>query len=143
MTAAGGGRSTQSRKLTVVSLAAEAGLRRNKLTHKHTGLKDVFARTGGRTTTAPAVLEGTEARDTVALALAAYDDHLHAVYPAADSEELMHTRYDGGGWSTPETVEGHPCTTTPALMTLRQGPGAPDDGLLLAHRGPGQPRFTN
>ncbi|MET9513114.1 hypothetical protein ABZX62_32485 [Streptomyces flavidovirens] len=29
-------------KLTVVSLATEAGLRRNKLTHKHTGLKDVF-----------------------------------------------------------------------------------------------------
>ncbi|MEU6346219.1 hypothetical protein ABZ883_35310 [Streptomyces sp. NPDC046977] len=29
-------------KLTVVSLAAEAGLRRNKLTHKHTGLKDLF-----------------------------------------------------------------------------------------------------
>ena len=29
-------------KLTVKSLAAEAGLRRNKLTHKHTGLKDLF-----------------------------------------------------------------------------------------------------
>lgn len=29
-------------KLTIVSLAAEAGLRRNKLTHKHTGLKDPF-----------------------------------------------------------------------------------------------------
>ncbi|MFF3342955.1 hypothetical protein [Streptomyces flavidovirens] len=29
-------------KLTVVSLATEAGLRRNKLTHKHTGLKDLF-----------------------------------------------------------------------------------------------------
>ncbi|MCX4760024.1 hypothetical protein OG562_03255 [Streptomyces sp. NBC_01275] len=29
-------------KLTVVSLAAEAGLRRNKLTHKHIGLKDLF-----------------------------------------------------------------------------------------------------
>ncbi|MEU8952031.1 hypothetical protein [Streptomyces sp. NPDC048489] len=29
-------------KLTVVSLAAEAKLRRNKLTHKHTGLKDLF-----------------------------------------------------------------------------------------------------
>lgn len=29
-------------KLTMVSLAAEAGLRRNKLTHKHTGLKDLF-----------------------------------------------------------------------------------------------------
>ncbi|MET8249512.1 hypothetical protein ABZV31_37200 [Streptomyces sp. NPDC005202] len=29
-------------KLTIVSLAAEAGLRRNKLTHKHTGLKDLF-----------------------------------------------------------------------------------------------------
>ncbi|MFC9005641.1 hypothetical protein [Streptomyces microflavus] len=29
-------------KLTVVSLAAEARLRRNKLTHKHTGLKDLF-----------------------------------------------------------------------------------------------------
>ncbi|MFD7972767.1 hypothetical protein [Streptomyces clavifer] len=29
-------------KLTVVSLAAEAGLRRNKLTHKHTGLKNLF-----------------------------------------------------------------------------------------------------
>ncbi|MFB8290199.1 hypothetical protein [Kitasatospora purpeofusca] len=29
-------------KLTIVALAAEAGLRRNKLTHKHTGLKDLF-----------------------------------------------------------------------------------------------------
>jgi hypothetical protein len=29
-------------KLTIVSLAKEAGLRRNKLTHKHTGLKDLF-----------------------------------------------------------------------------------------------------
>ncbi|MFI1729314.1 hypothetical protein ACH40E_08790 [Streptomyces acidicola] len=29
-------------KLTIVSLAAEAGLLRNKLTHKHTGLKDLF-----------------------------------------------------------------------------------------------------
>lgn len=33
-------------KLTIVSLAAEAGLRRNKLTHKHTGLKDPFLRPG-------------------------------------------------------------------------------------------------
>lgn len=29
-------------KLTIVSLATEAGMRRNKLTHKHTGLKDLF-----------------------------------------------------------------------------------------------------
>ncbi|MFM9540057.1 hypothetical protein [Streptomyces turgidiscabies] len=29
-------------KLTVVLLVAEAGLRRNKLTRKHTGLKDLF-----------------------------------------------------------------------------------------------------
>ncbi|MFD3622720.1 hypothetical protein ACFWWT_47950 [Streptomyces sp. NPDC058676] len=29
-------------QLTIVSLAVEAGLRRNKLTHKHTGLKDLF-----------------------------------------------------------------------------------------------------
>jgi uncharacterized protein YceH (UPF0502 family) len=29
-------------KLTIKSLADEAGLRRNKLTHKHTGLKDLF-----------------------------------------------------------------------------------------------------
>ncbi|MDO0930426.1 hypothetical protein QQY66_01445 [Streptomyces sp. DG2A-72] len=29
-------------KLTIKSLAAEAGLRRNKLTHKHTGLRDLF-----------------------------------------------------------------------------------------------------
>ncbi|MFE0759600.1 hypothetical protein [Streptomyces smyrnaeus] len=29
-------------KLTIVSLAVEAGLRRNELTHKHTGLKDLF-----------------------------------------------------------------------------------------------------
>ncbi|MFE7837052.1 hypothetical protein ACFU53_13695 [Streptomyces sp. NPDC057474] len=29
-------------KLTIKSLAAEAGLRHNKLTHKHTGLKDLF-----------------------------------------------------------------------------------------------------
>jgi hypothetical protein len=29
-------------KLTIKSLAEEAGLRRNKLTHKHTGLKDLF-----------------------------------------------------------------------------------------------------
>jgi len=29
-------------KLTIVSLAVEVGLRRNKLTHKHTGRKDLF-----------------------------------------------------------------------------------------------------
>ncbi|MGW6508919.1 hypothetical protein ACWGCP_15405 [Streptomyces niveus] len=29
-------------KLTIKSLATEANLRRNKLTHKHTGLKDLF-----------------------------------------------------------------------------------------------------
>ncbi|MFJ8313487.1 MULTISPECIES: hypothetical protein [unclassified Streptomyces] len=29
-------------KLTIKSLAIEAGLRRNKLTHKHTGLKELF-----------------------------------------------------------------------------------------------------
>ena len=29
-------------KLTIKALAEEAGLRRNKLTHKHTGLKDLF-----------------------------------------------------------------------------------------------------
>lgn len=29
-------------KLTIKTLAQEAGLRRNKLTHKHTGLKDLF-----------------------------------------------------------------------------------------------------
>jgi hypothetical protein len=29
-------------QLTIKSLAHEAGLRRNKLTHKHTGLKDLF-----------------------------------------------------------------------------------------------------
>ncbi len=29
-------------QLTIVSLATEAGLRRNKLTHKYTGLKDLF-----------------------------------------------------------------------------------------------------
>ncbi|MGH3224763.1 MAG: hypothetical protein ACRDPY_39810, partial [Streptosporangiaceae bacterium] len=29
-------------KLTIKSLAEEAGLRRNKLTHKHAGLKDLF-----------------------------------------------------------------------------------------------------
>ena len=29
-------------QLTIKSLAQEAGLRRNKLTHKHTGLKDLF-----------------------------------------------------------------------------------------------------
>jgi hypothetical protein len=28
--------------LTIVALAAEVGLRRNKLTHKHTDLKDLF-----------------------------------------------------------------------------------------------------
>lgn len=28
--------------LTIVALAAEAGLKRNKLTHKHTDLKDLF-----------------------------------------------------------------------------------------------------
>lgn len=33
---------TSDGKLTVVFLAVEAGLRRNKLTHKHTGLKDLF-----------------------------------------------------------------------------------------------------
>ena len=31
-----------SGELTIVALAKEAGLRRNKLTHKHTDLKDLF-----------------------------------------------------------------------------------------------------
>jgi chromosome segregation ATPase len=31
-----------SGELTIVALAEEAGLRRNKLTHKHTDLKDLF-----------------------------------------------------------------------------------------------------
>lgn len=35
-------------KLTIKSLAAEAGLRRNKLTHKHTGLRDLFLPWSGR-----------------------------------------------------------------------------------------------
>src|SRR3954471_20216230 len=43
-------------KLTVVSLATEAGLRRNKLTHKHTGLKDLFYALGKARTPVPDVL---------------------------------------------------------------------------------------
>ncbi|WP_185836659.1 hypothetical protein [Streptomyces sp. WAC 06783] len=43
-------------KLTIVSLATEAGLRRNKLTHKHTGLKDLFYALGKARIPAPEAL---------------------------------------------------------------------------------------
>ncbi|GAA2568982.1 MULTISPECIES: hypothetical protein [Streptomyces] len=50
-------------KLTVVSLAAEAGLRRNKLTYKHTGLKDLFyALVKARTPVPEALPDSTRAR---------------------------------------------------------------------------------
>ncbi|MCX5097646.1 hypothetical protein OOK36_55420 [Streptomyces sp. NBC_00365] len=50
-------------KLTVVSLATEAGLRRNKLTHKHTGLKDLFYALVKARTLVPEVLpDSTRAR---------------------------------------------------------------------------------
>ncbi|MFD7606160.1 hypothetical protein ACFWAN_37890 [Streptomyces mirabilis] len=50
-------------KLTIVSLAAEAGLRRNKLTHKHTGLKDLFyALVRGRAPLPETVPESARAR---------------------------------------------------------------------------------
>jgi hypothetical protein len=50
-------------KLTVVFLATEAGLRRNKLTHKHTGLKDLFyALVKARTTVPEAPPDSARAR---------------------------------------------------------------------------------
>ncbi|MFD7668125.1 hypothetical protein [Streptomyces sp. NPDC059788] len=52
-------------KLTVVSLATEAGLRRNKLTHKHTGLKDLFyALVKARTSLFEALHDSARARAT-------------------------------------------------------------------------------
>jgi chromosome segregation ATPase len=44
-------------KLTIKSLAAEAGLLRNKLTHKHTGLKDLFNALARAQNTRPAIVE--------------------------------------------------------------------------------------
>jgi chromosome segregation ATPase len=44
-------------KLTIKSLAAEAGLLRNKLTHKHTGLKDLFNALAKAQNTRPAIVE--------------------------------------------------------------------------------------
>jgi hypothetical protein len=46
-------------KLTIVSLATEAGLRRNKLTHKHTGLKDLFYALVKARTPVPEALPGS------------------------------------------------------------------------------------
>ncbi|MFI1312449.1 hypothetical protein ACH4TS_20245 [Streptomyces albidoflavus] len=43
-------------RLPVVSLATEAGLRRDKLTHKHTGLKDLFYALVKARTSVPDVL---------------------------------------------------------------------------------------
>ncbi|WP_410628207.1 hypothetical protein [Amycolatopsis sp. cmx-8-4] len=44
-------------KLTIKSLAAEAGLLRNKLTHKHTGLKDLFNALVKAQNARPAIVE--------------------------------------------------------------------------------------
>ncbi|MDO0929017.1 hypothetical protein QQY24_27755 [Streptomyces sp. TG1A-8] len=49
--------------LTVVSLATEAGPRRNKLTHKHTGIKDLFyALVKARTPVSEALPDSARAR---------------------------------------------------------------------------------
>ncbi len=58
-------------KLTVKSLAVEADLRRNKLTHKHTGLKDLFYALVKTQDTQPAIAvdlrsENDQLRKTVA-----------------------------------------------------------------------------
>jgi hypothetical protein len=58
-------------KLTIKSLAQEAGLRRNKLTHKHTGLKDLFyalvkTQDAQPVITADLVKENDQLRNTVA-----------------------------------------------------------------------------
>jgi ribonuclease HI len=53
-------------KLTIKSLAAEADLRRNKLTHKHTGLKDLFNALVQAQNTRPAVADDLH-RDNEAL----------------------------------------------------------------------------
>ncbi|KOV78625.1 hypothetical protein ADL01_14995 [Streptomyces sp. NRRL WC-3618] len=57
---------TSDGKLTVVSLAAEAGLRRNKLTHKHTGLKDLFYALVKARAPLPETDSGRGARDRAA-----------------------------------------------------------------------------
>ncbi|MCC5036475.1 hypothetical protein DMH02_025645 [Streptomyces sp. WAC 00631] len=50
-------------KLTIVSLATEAGLRRNRLTHKHTGLKALFyALVKARTIVPEALSDSARAR---------------------------------------------------------------------------------
>ncbi|MFJ5817486.1 hypothetical protein ACIQGT_26840, partial [Streptomyces sp. NPDC093108] len=45
-------------QLTIKSLAEEAGLKRNKLTHKHTGLKDLFYALVQMQDSRPKVLDG-------------------------------------------------------------------------------------
>ncbi len=55
-------------QLTIKSLAAEAGLKRNKLTHKHTGLKDLFY----------ALVKAQHARPVVAEDLQRDNDELRA-----------------------------------------------------------------
>jgi hypothetical protein len=55
-------------KLTIKSLAGEAGLRRNKLTHKHTGLKDLFY----------ALVKAQESRPVIAGQLQRDSDELRA-----------------------------------------------------------------
>lgn len=55
-------------KLTIKSLADEAGLRRNKLTHKHTGLKDLFY----------ALVKAQESRPAIADELQRNNDELRS-----------------------------------------------------------------
>ncbi|MFG3322440.1 hypothetical protein ACGF3J_30710 [Streptomyces sp. NPDC048171] len=47
-------------QLTIKSLAQEAGLKSNKLTHKHTGLKDLFQALVRMQDTRPKVVDGLQ-----------------------------------------------------------------------------------
>ncbi|QDQ15195.1 hypothetical protein [Streptomyces spectabilis] len=90
----------------------------------------------------PKNAEGEYDRETVQVsrrsaALASFGGKLHAVYPSAKNDKLVHLTWTKDGeWSQPVELEGHDSNNTPALLTFREGPvGEEREALLLVHRG--------
>ncbi|WP_328306415.1 hypothetical protein OG432_00170 [Streptomyces sp. NBC_00442] len=90
-----------------------------------------------------AVFDGTAWSEPIALeeqttgdgaALAAFDGKLHAVYPAAGTQRLVHTVLEDGEWSKAQPIDGHESVQAPALLAL---PAMPNSAaaLLLVHAG--------
>ncbi|MFI5868216.1 hypothetical protein [Streptomyces sp. NPDC051546] len=81
---------------------------------------------------APALMQGHLSRRGTALA--SHGGILHAVYPAANTEQLHHATFTNDAWGKAQPIDGHNSKNTPALLAFTQGEGEPE-GLLLVHRG--------